>query len=128
MTSDQFRELCRGTAHLLQLSDPDSLFDGADVRIDGVKMGVIHEGDWDQGGIYCYADLGVIESRGLGEVIGMERESRHVVLRATLQAEGDDELIHAGQLAEQLRNYASLADELYRQVLADITRPMQRAA
>jgi hypothetical protein len=106
MTPDQFRELCRGASRALELSEPDALFEGADVRVDGAKLGVFHEDDWDAG-IYCYADLGAIEptanaaelmeeilalnlelDAGLGEVIGIERESRHLVLRARLAESG----------------------------------------
>ena len=145
MTPDQFRELCRGAAQLLELSDLDALFFAADVRVAGVKVGVFHEDEYDSGGVYCYADLGAIEpdansthlmeevlalnlelDAALGEVIGIERLSRHLVLRARLVESG--EAIHAGQLVEQLRNYAALANELYEHVLADLTRPTGQAA
>jgi len=114
-----------------------------DVRVDGVKVGVFHEDEWDPLGIYCYADLGAIESTAdttqlmeevlalnleldarLGEVIGVERESRHLMLRARLAEEG--ELVHAGELAQQLHSYAALANELYQKVLAGVTRPAQQ--
>ena len=144
MTPDQFRELCRGTARALELSEPDALFEGADVHLDGVKVGVFHEDEWDPAGIYCYADLGAIEptanttelmeevlalnlelDAGLGEVIGIERESRHLVLRARLTESGEP--MHGSQLAEQLRSYAALANELYQKVLAGVARPAQLA-
>jgi hypothetical protein len=145
MTPDQFRELCRGAARLLELGDPDALFLDADVRVAGVKVGVFHEDVYDSGGVYCYADLGAIEPNAnathlmeevlalnleldaaLGEVIGIERQSRHLVLRARLADSGEG--AHAGQIVDQLRNYAALANELYEHVLADLIRPKGQAA
>lgn len=140
MTPDQFRELCRGTSSALQLSDPDALFEGADVRVNGVKLGMFHDERWDDAGIYCYVDLGAIKSTAnaahlmeevlalnleldasLGEVLGIERESKHLVLRARLTECGKQ--VHGGQVANQLRGYAALANELYQQVLAEVARP-----
>jgi hypothetical protein len=140
MTPNQFRELCRGTSRLLGFSDPDALFDNRDTRIDGVKLGVFHNGSEDPEGVYCYVDLGAIGPHAnpqaliedilalnlsldasLGEVIGMERESRHLVLRVRLNER--HEPFHEGELAEQLRHYARIANELYERVLLGVERP-----
>lgn len=140
MTPDQFRELCRETSRALQLSDPDALFTGGDVRVDGVKLGIFHDERWDHAGIYCYADLGAIKSTAnathvmeevlalnleldasQGEGVGMERESKHLVLRARLAECGEQ--VHGGQVADQLRGYAALANELYQKVLTEVSRP-----
>lgn len=140
MTPDQFRELCRGASRLLGFNDPHALFDNQDTRIDGVKLGVFHNDDEDPEGIYCYVDLGAIGSvvnpqalmeeilainlsldASLGEVIGMERESRHLVLRVRLNEA--HEPFHEGELAEQLRHYAGIANELYARILIGVERP-----
>ena len=140
MTPGQFRELCRGASHLLDLNDPDALFESRDTRIDGAKLGVFHNDDEDPEGIYCHVDLGAIGSSAnpqalmeevlainlsldasLGEVIGLERDSRHPVLRVRLNEA--HEPFHEGELAAQLRHYAGIANELYRRVLTDVERP-----
>ena len=137
-----FRDLCRSAAYELDLSDPEALYDGADVYVDSVKVGVFHAPSWDDKGIYCYVDLGAIEANEssaysaellqeilslnleldaeLGEVIGIERESRHLVLRARLTKDDVD----GNQLATQLKGYAELATELYAKVLRGVVRPV----
>ena len=145
MSPDQFRELCRSTARVLQLDRPNALFDDDDVYLDGVKVGLLHAEDWDQDGVFCYADLGSIDSfaaapqlaeevlalnleldSALGEVIGIERQSRHLVFRARL--DNGSKPLREAEVAEQLRSYAALANELYRTVLVDLSRPAQRTA
>jgi hypothetical protein len=145
VSPDQFRELCRSTARVLQLDRPDALFDDDDVYLDGVKVGLLHAEDWDQDGVFCYADLGSIDScaaapqlaeevlalnleldSALGEVIGIERQSRHLVFRARL--DNGSKPLREAEVAEQLRSYAALANELYRTVLVDLSRPAQRTA
>lgn len=140
MTPDQFRELCRGASRLLDLKDLDALFESRDTRIDGVKLGVFHHDGEDSEGVYCYVDLGAIDPEAnslavmeevlainlsldasLGEVIGLERESRHLVLRVRLNER--HEPFHEGELAAQLQHYAGIANELYRRVLTDVERP-----
>lgn len=140
MTPDQFHELCRGAARQLGCADADALGQLGDVRIDGVKLGVFHREDADATGLFCYVDLGPIGplantdelmrqlmelnlalDGGLGEVIGMERDSGHLVLRARLDTEREP--LHEGQLAEHLRGYAALANELYEHVLTGVERP-----
>ena len=140
MTTAQFRDLCRSASYELNLSDPEALYDGADVYVDSVKVGVFHAPSWDDKGIYCYVDLGAIEDSSahstelvqeilslnleldaeLGEVIGIERESRHLVLRARLTKDDVD----GNQLATQLKGYAELATELYAKVLQGVVRPV----
>jgi hypothetical protein len=140
MTTDQFRELCRSASYELNLSDPEALYDGSDVYVDRVKVGVLHEPSWDDKGIYCYVDLGAIEESSaystellqeilalnleldaeLGEVIGIERDSRHLVLRARLAKDDVD----GNQLATQLKGYAELSSELYAKVLRGVMRPV----
>lgn len=140
MTPDQFRELCRGASRALGLSEADALFDGNDVYVDGVKVGSFHEEAEDPEGIYCYADLGSIGPLAnpaelmaevlavnltldgqRGEVIGLERDSQHLVLRVRL-IEGP-ELMHEGRLAEELRRCAQLANSLYEEHLVGVERP-----
>jgi hypothetical protein len=140
MTPDQFRELCRGASRLLDLSDPDALFESRDARVDGAKLGVFYNEEEDPEGVYCYVDLGAIGSAvhpqasmeeilainlsldaSLGEVIGLERESRHLVLRVRLNER--HEPFHEGELAAQLQHYAGIANELYRRVLTGVERP-----
>jgi hypothetical protein len=144
MTTDQFRELCRSASYELNLSDPDALYDGSDVYVDSVKIGVLHEPSWDEKGIYCYVDLGAIETTDssahsaelfqeilslnleldaeMGEVIGIERESGHLVLRARLTKDHVD----GNQLAAQLKGYAELVTELYAKVLPGVMRPVSQ--
>ena len=140
MTPDQFRELCRGASRLLDFNDPDALFESRDTRIDGVKLGVFHHDSEDPEGVYCYVDLGAIGPEAnplammeevlainlsldasLGEVIGLERESRHLVLRVRLNEA--HEPFHEVELAAQLRHYASIANALYDRVLIGVERP-----
>lgn len=140
MTPVQFRELCRGASRLLDFKDIDALFESRDTRIDGVKLGVFHNDDEDPEGIYCYVDLGAMGSAAnpqalmeevlainlsldasLGEVIGLERDSRHLVLRVRLNER--HEPFHEGELAAQLQHYAGIANELYRRVLTGVERP-----
>lgn len=140
MTPDQFRALCRGTCLALGLSDPDALFNGSDARVDGVKVGAFHDEARDPVGIFCYADLGPIGPHanpvdlmeevlainlsldgGRGEVIGLERESRHLVLRMRLCEER--EAMHEGRLADELRRCASRANSLYDKALVGVERP-----
>ena len=127
MTTAQFRDLCRSASYELNLSDPDALYDGSDVYVDSVKVGVLHEPSWDDKGIYCYVDLGAIEESAhstelfqeilalnleldaqRGEVIGIERDSRHLVLRARLAKDDVD----GKHLATQLKGYAELSSEM----------------
>ncbi len=140
MTPDQFRELCRGASRLLDFQDLDALFESRDTRIDGVKLGVFHDDGEDPEGVYCYVDLGTIGPEAiplalmeevlainlsldasLGEVIGLERECRHLVLRVRLNER--HEPFHEGELAAQLQHYAGIANELYRRVLTGVERP-----
>jgi hypothetical protein len=105
-------------------------------------MGVYHLGEWDEDAIYCYADLGAIESvadrapvmeevltlnleldAGQGEVIGIERDSRHLVLRVRLPE--DRAPMDECELAEQLRSYAELANKLSEKVLIGVKHPIQ---
>lgn len=142
MTSDQFRELCRGACRQLNESDTDAFFEGHGVLIDGVRLGVVHNEHIDPAGIYCCADLGEIGHQAeaarvmeellalnlelnvaRSETIGLERETRHLVLRARLAADGEGEPLHEGFLAEQLRYYAGEANHLYEKVLVGIERP-----
>jgi len=104
-------------------------------------LGVFHLEDWDSEGIYCYVDLGSSADRSYstetlealmelnlvldgnrGEVIGIERESRHLVLKAKLGTTAD---VHPGLLADGLRRYARLANQLYGNCLADLVRPAE---
>jgi hypothetical protein len=140
MNPDQFRELCRGTCRQLGESDTDALLEGAGVLIDGVRLGVFHKDEVDEAGVYCYADLGEIETQvdaarvmeelmalnleldvGHNEVIGLERETRHLVLRARVC--GEDETVHEGQLADRLTYYAGMANGLFDTVLGGVARP-----
>jgi len=140
MNLSQFRDLCRGAARVLDLADVEALFDDAAVRIDNVHVGVFHKVDADPPGVYCYADLGPadpganaadlmeealalnLELEGpVGAVIGLERESRHFVLR--VHVAGDAESIDAQDLAEELRTCAKIANELYEKVLVGVVRP-----
>ena len=57
---------------------------------------------------------------GLGESIGMERNSRHLILRVQLPVTPDlDEHV----LVSRLKGYAELVNELYGGVLLQIARP-----
>lgn len=145
MTPDQFQELCRGAARALGLSDPNALFDGSEVYLDGVKLGTFHDEAEDPEGVFCYADLGPIGPQAnpvelleevlainlsldgeRGEVIGLERESRHLVLRVRLK-EGQEPL-HEGRLAEELRRCAAQANALYDNALSGVQRPEPASA
>jgi hypothetical protein len=140
MTPDQFFALCRGTSLALGLSDPDALFNGGDARVDGVKVGAFHDEARDPAGIFCYADLGSIGpdanpvdlmeevlainlslDGGRGEVIGLERDSRHLVLRIRLFEDRDP--MHEGHLADELRRCASRANSLCDSALIGVERP-----
>jgi hypothetical protein len=131
MTPDQFRELCRGASRLLDFNDHDALFESRDTRIDGVKLGVFHHDSEDLGAIGPEANpLAMMEEvlainlsldASLGEVIGLERESRHLVLRVRLNEA--HEPFHEVELAAQLRHYASIANGLYDRVLIGVERP-----
>lgn len=144
MTPDQFRELCRGTSRALGLGESDALFDGRDLYVDGVKIGTFHEETQDPDGIFCYVDLGPIGPHAnpvalmaeilalnlaldgeRGEVIGLERESQHLVLRVRLRE--DQEPMHEGRLAEELRRCATLANSLYEDSLTGVERPSPAA-
>ncbi|MGX5648704.1 CesT family type III secretion system chaperone [Hydrogenophaga borbori] len=141
MTPDQFQELCRGTARALGLRDPNALFTGGEVILDGVKVGAFHEEEHDPEGVFCYADLGPIGTQAnpvelleevlainlsldgeRGEVIGLERDSRHLVLRVRLRE--DQEPLHEGRLAEELRRCAAQANALYDNALSGVERPV----
>ena len=135
MTNEDFRAICRAACYALNIERPDALFDGDDVFLNGVKLGVFHDVELDDA-IHCYLDIGCVESSpdavsmlqevlainleldaGLGEPVGMERKSGHLVLHALVP--GADE--HA--LASRLRAYVELVKELYGGVLSRITRP-----
>lgn len=145
MTPDQFQELCRGTARALGLSGAHALLDGQAVALDGVQVGTFHDEAEDPEGVFCYADLGAIGPRAnpvelleevlainlsldgeRGEVIGLERESRHLVLRVRL-SEGQEPL-HEGRLAEELRRCAAQANALYEGALSGVERPVPASA
>ena len=140
MTPDQFRVLCRGAGRALGLRDAEALFNATDVYVDNVKIGVFHDETRDAEGIFCYADLGAIgpDANAValleeilainlsldgerGEVIGMERESRHLVLRVRLR--NTMEPLHEGLLAEQLQRCARQANALYANALSGVERP-----
>ena len=138
MTDAKFREICRAACLLLNIEQTDALAEGGDVFIDGVKVGMFRDealGD----ALCCYVDIGSIEPSadtasilgevlainleldpGLGESVGMERNSRHLVLRAQLPVTPNlDEHV----LVSRLKGYAELVNELYGGVLWQITRP-----
>lgn len=140
MTPDQFHELCRGTARALGLSEPDALFKGNAVSLDEVKIGTFHDEAEDPDGVFCWADLGPINPQAIavelleevlainlsldgerGEVIGLERESRHLVLRVRLDERREP--LHEGRLAEELRRCSERANALYQGVLSGVERP-----
>lgn len=140
MTSDQFRELCRGTCRLLDSSDAEALFEGSGLLVDGVRLGLFHDENVDPYGIYCFADLGEVDAlpdaqRGMenllainlglnvarSETIGLEWETRRLVFRARLW--GNEEAVHEGYLAEQLRHCAGEAHALFEKVLGGAARP-----
>lgn len=140
MTPDQFRALCLGAGRALALSDAQALFNATDAYVDNVKIGVFHDETRDPEGVFCYADLGPIGPDASavalmeeilainlsldgerGEVIGMERESRHLVLRVRLK-EGQEPL-HEGRLADELRRCAAQANALYENALSGVQRP-----
>lgn len=140
MTPDQFQELCSGTARLLDCTDADALLLHGTVTIDGVHLGVFHREDADPTGVFCCVDLGKVgpqvDAHGLmqalmglnlaldgrlGEVIGMEPGTGHLVLRARLDTANG--ALHEGRLAWHLRGYAALANELYEKVLVGVERP-----
>jgi len=139
MTPADFRDLCRDASRVLGLADVEALHDSRDTVLDGAKVGVFHDEAADPDGLYCYVDLGTIGPHAqplelmeeilalnlsldgdMGEVIGMERESRHLVLRARL-AEPPGELDGA-LLADCLRHYAALANTLLDEALIGVTR------
>ena len=140
MTTAQFRDLCRSASYELNLSEPEALYDGADVYVDSVKVGVFHEPSWDDKGIYCYVDLGAIDESSaysaellqeilslnleldaeLGEVIGIERESRPLNTACAHDQRGCG-WQPAGNAA---KGYAELATELYAKVLLGVVRPV----
>jgi hypothetical protein len=139
MTNAEFREMCRAACYELRIDEPDALFDGHDVFIDGVKLGVFHDEDLD-GGIHCYVDMGAVPpppdsasvlhevlainlelDAALGESIGVERDSGHLVLRAHLPIPTNlDERV----LVSGLKGYAALVNELYSNVLSGLARPI----
>lgn len=140
MTPDQFRALCLGAGRALALSDAEALFNATDAYVDNVKIGVFHDETRDPEGVFCYADLGPIGPDASavalmeeilainlsldgerGEVIGMERESRHLVLRVRLR--NTVEPVHEGLLAEQLQRCAKRANALYANALSGVERP-----
>jgi hypothetical protein len=139
MTPDQFRELCRDASRVLGLADAEALFESRDTVLDGVKVGSFHDEAADPDGVFCYVDLGPIgpDARpvelmeeilalnlsldgAMGEVIGMERESRHLVLRARLSEQQGS--LDAHELAECLRHYAAVANDLFERVLFGVER------
>lgn len=140
MTPDQFQELCTGTARLLDGTDADALLLHGTVKIDGVHLGVFHREDADPTGVFCCVDLGRVGPQAnahelmqalmalnlaldgkLGEVIGMEPGTGHLVLRARLDT--DNDALHPGRLAWHLRGYAALANEPHEKVLVGVERP-----
>lgn len=138
MTNEELRAICRAACLALNIEDTNALSDGADVIVDGVKVGVFRDEAWSDA-LHCYVDIGSIESSPdtvsilqevlainleldavLGEAIGMERKSGHLVLRAQLPLTSDfDEHL----LVSRLKSYAELVNELYGGVLSRITRP-----
>jgi len=97
MTYEEFHAVCRAACLALNIEDPDALADGDDVFIDGVKLGVLHDEEVDDN-VHCYVDIGSIDpspetasilqevlainlelDAPLGEVIGIERNSGHLV-------------------------------------------------
>ena len=53
---------------------------------------------------------------------GLERDSRHLVLRVRLRE--DQEPLHEGRLAEELRRCAAQANALYDNALSGVERPV----
>lgn len=139
MNPTDFHELCRGASRLLGLADVEALHDSRDTVLDGAKIGVFHDEAADPDGLYCYVDLGTIGPNAqpvalleeilainlsldgdMGEVIGLERESRHLILRARLA--DTPGAVDAEVLADCLRHYAALANELLDDSLSGVER------
>ncbi len=142
MTPLQFEEMCSSVTQCLQLPPSDTLARGDHVLVDGVSIGIAHNEEWDEGGVFCFVVLGEIGATcadpervlfdalalnleldaGLGESIGLERNTRQLIFRARMSNGTDD--LYPNEIADRMSGYVELANQLYEGILSDVERPM----
>ena len=133
MTDEAFLSLCTETFAALGLDLAVMLAKEGEVSVDGVRIGLYYRADEDEF-ISCFVDIGEVEESqrpavfesmlttnlsidGVhGESIGLDADSGHLVMRATIHPLLMGE---ASDLAESLRDYADFALNLR----TDLLRP-----
>jgi len=133
MTDSEFSELCIDIGRVLGCDDINELADTGEIILDDVRIGLFYteeEGDV----ISCFVDVGLIEEafrptifenilvlnleiNGLnGETLGFDRNSGHLVLRATMMPASG---CTADALAVCLSDYAQFIQRLRAEVLSN---------
>jgi hypothetical protein len=137
MDAYDFSALCRETGYLLKLDDADALH-GFGACVGGEKVGVIYLEDLDEG-LTVYVDVGRPQdahaasevfrqlldlnlelSPQNGESFAIHRDSGHVLLRSFFSIE----ILTPQYLADGIRDYVALVQELRGGPLASVVRPM----
>jgi hypothetical protein len=137
MDAYDFSALCRETAYLLNLEDADALH-GSGACVGGEKVGVVYLEDLDDG-LTVYVDVGRPQeahaesevfrhlldinlelSAQNGESFAIHRDSGHVLLRSFFNVE----TLTPQYLADGIRDYVALVQELRAGPLASVVRPV----
>ena len=129
--------ICRQAGYLLNLEDADALRISGGASVDGEKVGVVYLEDLDDG-LTVYVDVGRprdarAESEVFrhlldinlelwaenGESFAIHRDSGHVLLRSFFNVE----TLTPQYLADGIRDYVALVQELRAGPLAGLARP-----
>lgn len=133
MTNSEFSELCIDIGRKLGCDDINELADTGEIILDGVRIGLFYSEEEDLA-ISCFVDVGFVEEvlrpvifenilvlnleiNGVnGETLGFERNSGHLVLRATIVPDAG---CTADQLAVCLRDYIQFVQRVRIEVLSN---------
>ena len=137
MDAYDFNELCRQAGYLLNLDDADALSKSGGASVGGEKVGLAYLEDLDDG-LTVYVDVGQPQDayaesevfRNLldinlelsaqnGESFAIHRDSGHVLLRSFFNVEA----LTPQYLADGIRDYVALVQELRAGPLAGLARP-----
>lgn len=133
MTDLEFTELCIDICRCLGCDDIYQLAESGEIILDDVRLGLYYSAE--AGGVIsCFVDVGLVEDtlrsvvfenilvlnleiNGVnGESLGFERNSGHLVLRASILPGSG---FGAAQLAECLRDYSLFVQKVRSEVLSN---------
>lgn len=132
MTDSEFSEFCIDIGRVLGCDDINELADTGEMILDDVRIGLFYSEE-ESDVISCFVDVGLVEDalrptvfenilvlnleiNGLnGETLGFDRNSGHLVLRASMMPASG---CTADALALCLRDYAQFVQKIRTEVLS----------